>query len=181
MKRGRHAVARFGTLATVAAALSLVAAPASAQGSAAPPTSPAASSAPAPQKPAASRPAIQLSPAERQAIDSAQSARDKPAKPQDDLAPTADDMKPRVVEEEGETRIEQKRVSNRISEVIVTPANSTRSYSMTNREGQQMFGTTPLGNTGNLSVPTFFRFEFGRSTTPPATNPPPPPAQSPTR
>jgi hypothetical protein len=73
-------------------------------------------------------------------------------------------------------------VSNRVSEVIVTPAGRDRSYVMINREGQLPFGTTQMGS-GGLSVPMFFRFEFGRTSTPPATTTttPPPPAQSPTR
>jgi hypothetical protein len=71
-------------------------------------------------------------------------------------------------------------VSNRVSEVIVTPAGQSRSYVMSNREGQQPFGTTQMGP-GGLSVPMFFRFEFGRTTPPPATNPPSPPAPPPSR
>jgi hypothetical protein len=34
---------------------------------------------------------------------------------------------------------------------------------------------------GGLSVPMFFRFEFGRTTPPPANNPLPPPAPPPSR
>ena len=53
-------------------------------------------------------------------------------------------------------------MSNRVSEVIVTPAGQSRSYVMHNREGQQPFSTTQMGS-GGLSVPMFFRFEFGKS------------------
>ncbi len=60
----------------------------------------------------------------------------------------------------------------------MTPPGQSRSYVMQNREGQQPFGTTQMSS--GLSVPMFFRFEFGRSS-PPATNPPSPPAPSPSR
>jgi hypothetical protein len=179
MKREWKVVARTCAPAVVAGALSLVAGQVLAQASSAPPPLPAASPAkPATQKPAAAHSTIQLTPAERQAIDAAQSAKDKPARVEDALAPTAEDMKPRPADDHSITRIEQTHVSNRVSEVIVTPPGQSRSYVMTNREGQQPFGTTQM-NSG-LSVPMFFRFEFGRST-PPASSPPPPPAPSPSR
>lgn len=176
MERERTAVTRAGALALTAAALACLGGAALAQPAGAPP----AATAPAKpaQKPAAPRPSIQLSPAERQAVDAAESAKVKPARVEDALAPTADDLKPHAPDDTSRTRIEQTHVSNRVSEVIVTPAGQSRSYVMHNREGQQPFGTTQM-NSG-LSVPMFFRFEFGRST-PPATNPPPPPAPSPSR
>ena len=132
------------------------------------------------EAPAAPRSSIQLTPAERQAIDAAQGSAEKPARVEDALAPTAEDMKPRAADDRSTTRIEQTRVSNRVSEVIVTPAGQSRSYIMNNREGQQPFGTTQM-SPGGLSVPMFLRFEFGRTTPPPATNPPSPPAPSPSR
>jgi hypothetical protein len=135
---------------------------------------------PAAQKPAAPRSSIQLTPAERQAIDAAQGSAEKPAPFEDALAPTAEDIKPREADDRSTTRIEQTRVSNRVSEVIVTPAGQSHSYVMNNREGQQPFGTTQM-SPGGLSVPMFLRFEFGRTTPPPVTNPPPPPAPSPSR
>jgi hypothetical protein len=181
MKREWKAVAWTRSLAVAAGALLLVAGAASAQSSSAPPALPAASPAkPAPHKPAAPRPSIQLTPAERQAIDTAQGSAEKPARVEDALAPTADDMKPRAADDRGTTRIEQTRVSNRVSEVIVTPAGQSHSYIMNNREGQQPFGTTQM-SPGGLSVPMFLRFEFGRPTPPPATNPPSPPAPPPSR
>jgi hypothetical protein len=181
MGRGPKALTRAGAPA-VAAALWLGASAVLAQASSAPPPPPAPAAAPArpaPQKPAAPRRAIELTPAERQAIDAAESARDKPARVDEALAPTAEDIKPRPADETpNTTRIDQTYVSNRVYEVIVTPAGQSRSYIMYNREGQQPYSTTQM-NSG-LSVPMFFRFEFGRST-PPAANPPPPPAPSPSR
>ena len=75
------------------------------------------------------------------------------------LAPTTEDIKPRADDDRSTTRIEQTHVSNRVSEVIVTPAGQSRSYIMNNREGQQPFGTTQM-SPGGLSVPMFLRFEF---------------------
>ena len=181
MKQGWKAVARTHALAVAAGALSLVAGAAAAQSPGAPPPLPAASAAkPAAQKPAAPRATIQLTPAERRAIDAAQDSAGKPARVEDALAPSAEDIKPRADDDHGTTRIEQTRVSNRVTEVIVTPAGQSRSYVMNNREGQQPFGTTQMGP-GGLSVPMFLRFEFGRTTPPPATNPPSPPAPPPSR
>jgi len=180
MKHRRTALARICGLAIAACTTSLVAGPALAQSSGAPPPPPAASQMkPTAPKAAAPRPSIQLTPAERQAIDATQSAGEKPVRVEDALAPTPEDMKPRASEDPSNTtRIEQMHQSNRVSEVIVTPPGQSRSYVMHNREAQQPFGTTQM-NSG-LSVPMFFRLEFGKST-PPATNPPPPPAPSPSR
>jgi hypothetical protein len=61
-----------------------------------------------------------------------------------------------------------------VTEITVTPANSTRSYTMFNREGRMPLGTTDLSS--GLSVPQFFRFEFGRPTPPDLPQAPPPPA-----
>ena len=179
MTSGRKPVAQLRALAVAVSSLWLVAGSAFAQASGAPPPLPATPQAKPVQKPAPPRSAIQLTPAEREAIDAAQSAREKPARVEDALAPTPEDMKPRAADETSTaTRIEQLHQSNRVSEVIVTPRGQSRSYVMHNREGQQPFSTTQM-NSG-LSVPMFFRFEFGKST-PPAANPPPPPAQSPSR
>jgi hypothetical protein len=113
-----------------------------------------------PTKPAPAKPrrAIELSPAERQAIDERELKAVKPAS----------------VDTSNTTRIEQFRSSNRIIEVVVTPAGTSHSYSMTNREGKQPLGTTQM-NPG-LSVPNFFRFEFGRPTPAPLPTPAPPQA-----
>src|SRR5512139_3836483 len=139
MKRGCHDVARTCALAVVAGALTLVAVPGAAQSSATPPRGTAA------QKPSAPRTAIQLTPAERQAIDAAQAGKEAPARVEDALAPTPEDIKPRAADEPlATTRIEQLHQSNRVSEVIVTPPGQSRSYVMQNREGQQPFGTTQM-------------------------------------
>ena len=79
--------------------------------------------------------------------------------------------------EEPVTRIEQIRTDNRISEIRVTPALTGRTYTITNREGQQPISATE--SLSGLSVPKFFTFEFGRPTersAPPL--PPPPSSQS---
>lgn len=181
MKRGWKAVVRKCAVAVAAGGLSLVGGHALAQSSGAPAPRPAGSPAkPAAQQPAAPRSTIQLTPAERQSIDAAQGSSGKPARVEDALAPTAEDIKPRADDDRSTTRIEQTRVSNRVSEVIVTPAGQSRSYIMNNREGQQPFGTTQM-SPGGLSVPMFLRFEFGRTTPPPTTNPPSPPAPPPSR
>jgi hypothetical protein len=57
-----------------------------------------------------------------------------------------------------ETRIEQRRVGNRVVEVIVTPAGGTRSYSMANRPLRQAQPTQPSGS--GLSTPSFLKFDF---------------------
>ena len=137
---------------------------------------------PAPTKP---RRAIELSPAERQAIDARELQAVKPASIEEALQPKPagdpDNAKIERDDVSNTTRIEQFRTSNRITEVIVTPAGSTHSYSMMNREGKQPLGTTQM-NPG-LSVPNFFRFEFGRPTSAPLTAPAPPqaPAQPSTK
>ena len=129
---------------------------------------------PAPAKP---RRAIELSPAERQAIDERESKAVKPASVEEALQPKPagdpDNVKVERDDSINTTRIEQFRTSNRISEVVVTPAGSSRSYSMTNNEGRQPLGTTQMSP--GLSVPNFFKFEFGRTTPPPLPAPTPPP------
>jgi hypothetical protein len=134
------------------------------------------------QPPAASRPAakspepkrtIELTPAQRQAIDARAEQAVKPQSVEDALVPTPEDAK-QPASDENRTRIEQVRRSNRVTEITVTPANSTRSYTMFNREGRMPLGTTDLSS--GLSVPQFFRFEFGRPTPPDLPQAPPPPA-----
>lgn len=132
--------------------------------------------------PSKSRRTIELSPAERQAIDEREAKAVKPASVEDALQPRpAGDPDNAKIERDDSsytTRIEQFRTSNRVSEVVVTPAGSSRSYSMTNNEGRLPLGTTQM-NPG-LSVPSFFKFEFGR-TTPPLPAPAPPQAPSPAK
>lgn len=176
MHRTFRTLASTGLVAVAAGAFA-AAGPVLAQAGGTAPAPAAAGARPAAQKPAAQRPAIRLAPAERDAIDAAQPV--QPARVDDELAPRPEDLRPRAEGDPSTTRIEQHRVSNRVSEVVVTPAGQARGYVMTNREGRQPFGTTQMSS-GGLSVP-MFRFEFGRTTPPPATNPPPPPAPSPSR
>lgn len=168
---------------TVALALLLAWAPMGlAQTTGAPPPPPmpagnadkATKAAPAKPAPAKPRRAIELSPAERQAIDARELQAVKPASIEEALQPTPEDAKIERDDTSNTTRIEQFRTSNRITEVVVTPAGSTHSYTMMNREGRQPLGTTQM-NPG-LSVPNFFRFEFGRTTPAPLPIPAPPQA-----
>jgi hypothetical protein len=178
MKPARKAVARNCALAVAAGALWLANGAVAAQPSSVPPPLPA-SAAPkaAPPRPAAPTSEIRLTPSERQAIDAARDGKSGAVRVEDNLAPTAEDMKPRSDDDtSGRTRIEQLHQSNRVSEVIVTPAGQSRSYVMTNREGRQPYGM--IETNPGLSVPMFLHFEFGRPApttpnTPPPPNPPP--------
>lgn len=125
-----------------------------------------------PARPAPPRQRIELSPSDRQAIDRSSSAASiSTGKPVDELVPTAADLTAPLIEDR-QTRIEQVRTSNGISEIIVTPALGTPSFVITNREGRQPLSQTDLS--GGLSVPKFFRWEFGGATPPPVAVPPPP-------
>jgi len=142
-----------------------------------PPLSSASETKPTQPLPAKPRRAIELSPTERQAIDARELKAVKPASVEEALQPTPNDARVERDDVSNTTRIEQLRTSNRVSEVIVTPAGTTRSYTMTNREGKQPFGTTQM--TPGLSVPNFFRFEFGRAAPAPASAAPAPPTTTP--
>ena len=135
---------------------------------------------PAPAKP---RRAIELSPAERQAIDERELKAVKPASVEEALQPRPagdpDNAKIERDDSSNTTRIEQFRTSNRISEVVVTPAGTSRSYSMTNREGRQPLGTTQMSP--GLSVPNFFKLEFGRPAPAPLQAPAPPQTSEPAK
>ncbi len=170
---------------TVAVALLWLSTVAGAQTTSAPPPPPlqpvqvdSKAAKPAPARP---RSTINLSPADRQAIDARELQAIKPTSLEEALQPAPAGAQDNAVIERDDgantTRIEQLRRSNRISEVIVTPAGSTRSYTMTNREGRQPFGTTQMSP--GLSVPNFFRFEFGRAAPTPLAPPAPPPVTSP--
>ena len=131
----------------------------------------------APARPAgkpATRQRLELPAAEKQAIDARADAATLPApSPSDELVPSEADAKA-PPPEEPVTRIEQVRNNNRISEIRVTPALTGRTYTMTNREGQQPISATE--SLSGLSVPKFFTFEFGRPTERPAPPLPPPPS-----
>lgn len=159
----------------VALALGAMLVPVHAQGTAQPApaaTHPAAKPATAPKR------TIELTPAQRQAIDARSDQAVKPQSIEDALVPTAEDAK-QPPTDENRTRIEQTRTSNRVTEITVTPANSSRSYFMVNREGRMPLGTTDMSS--GLSVPQFFRFEFGRATPPVAAPPPAPPPPAPAK
>lgn len=134
---------------------------------------------PASGKPASAKPrrAIELTPAEREAIDARELKAVKPASVEEALQPKPEDTAIERDDSANSTRIEQFRTSNRISEVIVTPAGTSRSYTMTNREGRQPFGTTQMAP--GLSVPNFFRLEFGRPVPAPLSPVVPPPSPAP--
>ncbi|MCX8005235.1 MAG: hypothetical protein N2688_09810 [Burkholderiaceae bacterium] len=57
-----------------------------------------------------------------------------------------------------QTRIEQRRQGNRVVEIVVTPAGSTASYVIVNREGRPPLSTQELSS--GLSLPRFLRFDF---------------------
>jgi hypothetical protein len=77
-------------------------------------------------------------------------------------APIADDVSiadlPPARKVAPETRIDQRRVGNRVVEITVTPAGSTRSYTVQNREGQRPLSVHELSS--GLSVPNFFKHDF---------------------
>lgn len=57
-----------------------------------------------------------------------------------------------------EARIEQRRQGNRVVEIVVTPAGSTTSYVIVNREGRPPLSNQELSS--GLSLPRFLRFSF---------------------
>jgi hypothetical protein len=75
----------------------------------------------------------------------------------DELTPTAADA-PQSRGVERVTRIEQTRRPGMVTEVVVTPADSQRSYVMTSREGRQTNSVTEA--TPGLSLPQLLRFDF---------------------
>lgn len=72
--------------------------------------------------------------------------------------PAPEDQLPPAVQTSAEVRIEQRRQANRVVEVIVTPAGSTTSYVIVNREGARTLSQQELS--AGLSVPRFLRLEF---------------------
>lgn len=133
---------------------------------------PAAVATPASPKPASPVPRtrIELPLAERQAMD--KPSENKPsALTSADLVPSAADQTDFVPDERG-PRIEERRTSNRVSEIRVTPGLGTPSYLIINREGRQPTSITEMSS--GLSIPKFFSIDFGRPATNPAAPPPPP-------
>jgi hypothetical protein len=107
--------------------------------------------------------------AERQAMDKQAESRPATVTTADLVPSEADQATP---PDERGPRIEQRRTSNRVSEIKVTPGFGAPSYLITNREGRQPTSLTDMSS--GLSIPKFFSIDFGRPTTNPAAPPPPP-------
>lgn len=88
---------------------------------------------------------------------SASSPQTEPGRPAPELLEELPELAP-ARKPQPETRIEQRRAGNRIVEVIVTPAGSSRSYTIVNREGERPTNVQDLSS--GLSTPRFFKFEF---------------------
>jgi hypothetical protein len=88
---------------------------------------------------------------------SATSPRNEPSQPPVEVLEELPELPP-ARKPQPETRIEQRRAGNRIVEVTVTPAGSSRSYTIVNREGQRPANVQELSS--GLSTPRFFKFEF---------------------
>jgi len=72
--------------------------------------------------------------------------------------PAPDEQLAPAVRTSPEVRIEQRRRANRVVEVVVTPAGSTTSYVIVNREGARPLSQQELA--AGLSVPRFLRIDF---------------------
>lgn len=115
----------------------------------APPRLPPAATQPAP---AAGGPRIVIRLPERERAP----AREHDDEPLAEPAPQA--QWPAARQISADVRIEQRRRANRVVEVIVTPAGSTTSYVIVNREGARPLSPHELS--AGLSVPGFLRLEF---------------------
>jgi hypothetical protein len=71
--------------------------------------------------------------------------------------PDAGEELPAARKTEREVKIEQIRRSAGVTEIVVTPAFSTHSYVIVNREGARR---SPQENQSSLSTPRFLRFDF---------------------
>ena len=150
---------------TVALALALAGGLALAQGRAdAPPpptegpagvaTAPAPAAAPTPST--SRRVAAELPAADKAAAERAPA----PAPADAGLVPTEQDMAEARARPPAErvTRIEQIRQGNQVTEVVVTPASTDRSFVMQNRPDQP--DRSPGSTGGTLTVPRFFNWDF---------------------
>lgn len=72
--------------------------------------------------------------------------------------PSASELLPPRSETQPQARIEQRHQGTRVSEIIVTPAGRTYSYTIQNREGQRPLSPQDLAS--GLSTPRFLKFEF---------------------
>jgi hypothetical protein len=85
-------------------------------------------------------------------------------------ARTAAELRDTIIEDEALTELQparrvspvakivQRRQGNRVVELTVTPAGSTRSYTIVNRDGQRPLSVQDLGS--GLSTPRFFKLDF---------------------
>jgi len=78
--------------------------------------------------------------------------------PEATTEPPDDKLLPPAKHVSSETRIEQVRQGNRVKEIIVTPAGTTNSYVILNREGRPPLSTQELSS--GLSTPRFLHFDF---------------------
>jgi glyoxylase-like metal-dependent hydrolase (beta-lactamase superfamily II) len=114
-----------------------------------------------PRLPAAADTAAPTATTQRQAIRLPESAREAPPRARDDeplVEPAPEEQLPPARQTSPEVRIEQRRRANRVVEVIVTPAHSTTSYVIVNREGARPLSQQELS--AGLSVPRFLQLKF---------------------
>ncbi len=141
---------RFVSMAVAAASAAAVADAQPGRPLDAPPRLPSAADAIAPAAPTPPRAVIRLPESER----TPQRARgDEPL-----AEPAPEEQLPPARPTAPEARIEQRRRANRVVEVIVTPAHSTTSYVIVNREGARPLSPQELS--AGLSVPRFLRLDF---------------------
>jgi outer membrane receptor protein involved in Fe transport len=147
-----HTIARMNASIRLAASLALLLPPLAvlAQPDAPPRLPPGTSTAPV-AAPRAEPPAAVL-----------RDAKPAPAKADSTVGPIVEDEAladlPAARTSVPEARIEQRRQGNRVVELTVTPAGSTRSYVIVNREGQRPLSVQELS--AGLSTPRFLRFDF---------------------
>lgn len=144
---------------TIALALALTGGLALAQGRAdapPPPTEGPAAAATAPAPSSSRRVAAELPAADKAAAERAPAA----APADSGLVPTEQDMADARARPPAErvTRIEQIRQGNQVTEVVVTPASTERSFVMQNRPDQP--NRSPGNPGGTLTVPRFFNWDF---------------------
>jgi hypothetical protein len=121
----------------------------------------ALSAAPAVAQPADAPPRLAPGPAVAPARDAGREAAREPARA-NAVGPIVEDEAvddlPAARITSPEARIEQRRQGNRVVDITVTPAGSTRSYVIINREGQRPLSVQDLS--AGLSTPRFFRLDF---------------------
>jgi hypothetical protein len=91
-------------------------------------------------------------------FDSAREAAPRARNDEPLVEPAPEEQLPPARQTSPEVRIEQRRRANRVVEVIVTPAHSTTSYVIVNREGARPLSQQELS--AGLSVPRFLQLKF---------------------